>query len=182
MKKRVLALLIALSLAAVPPVYAAEDKVETEAAEEAVSEQEAETETTDEAASEQEAETETADEAASEQEPDTEPSDEAESEQKYDLNKALSELSEEDLDEYLQMLEGMDKREALENVLVVKQTLESEEFARLMEYPEMQALIDEVLKKAEKFIIEEPELMGKILVTMGLNEKIVNVLVALIKE
>lgn len=174
MKKRVLALLMALSLAAGPAVYAAEDKAEQETT--------AETEAAEEAASEQESGTEAAEEDTSEQKSGAEAASDAASKKMQDLGKALSEFTEEDLDEYVNMLEGMDKREALENVLVLSQTVKSEEFAHLMEYPEMQALIEEILKKAEKFIMEEPELMGKILVTMGLDEKIVNVLVALIRK
>lgn len=86
-------------------------------------------------------------------------------------------MSQEDMDKYMDMLLNMDMEEIFGNISTVHHVIESEEFQHLMEYPEMQALAGTAGKKAIELIFEDPALTGKIMVTMGMDEKLAKILV-----
>lgn len=86
-------------------------------------------------------------------------------------------LSEEDLNYYIDMIQNMDMNEIIGNISTISNVIQSEEFKHLMEYPEMQALAESASKKTVEMIMDDPALTGKILVTLGMDEKLVKVLV-----
>ena len=66
--------------------------------------------------------------------------------------------------------------ELLSNLGVLVEVLESEEFQRLMEYPEMQALAKTALTRLTDFAMNEPELATKVLVKLGADESAVDLM------
>ena len=66
--------------------------------------------------------------------------------------------------------------ELMSNLGVLVEVLESEEFQRLMEYPEMQALMRTAFERLVQFVTEEPELATKVLVALGADEKAVQLM------
>ena len=56
-------------------------------------------------------------------------------------------------------------------------TVKSEEFQALLEYPEGKALIEQIIRGGTEFVFEDSELTGKILITLGMPEDTVNLLV-----
>ena len=92
--------------------------------------------------------------------------------------KAASELTDEQVQEFTDKLKEIDVAQLLDNVTLIKNIAESEEFRHLMQYPEMQALVLAALDKAELFVLENPELTGEILLKLGADEKITNTIVA----
>ena len=66
--------------------------------------------------------------------------------------------------------------ELMSNLGVLVDVLNSEEFQRLLEYPEMQALMMTALDRLAHFVTEEPELATKVLMALGADESAVNVM------
>ncbi|MBP3901142.1 MAG: hypothetical protein J6D53_06785 [Blautia sp.] len=66
--------------------------------------------------------------------------------------------------------------ELMSNLGVLADVLRSEEFQRLLEYPEMQALMKTALDRLIQFVTEEPELATKVLVALGADESAVNLM------
>lgn len=66
--------------------------------------------------------------------------------------------------------------ELMSNLGVLLNVIESEEFQRLMEYPEMQALAKTALTRLTDFVMNEPELATKVLVKLGADESAVNLM------
>ena len=64
----------------------------------------------------------------------------------------------------------------MSNLGVLVDVLNSEEFQRLLEYPEMQALMETAFDRLTQFVMEEPELAAKVLVTLGADESAVNLM------
>ena len=66
--------------------------------------------------------------------------------------------------------------ELMSNLGVFVDVLNSEEFQRLMEYPEMQALAKTALTRLTDFVMNEPELATKVLVKLGADESAVQLM------
>lgn len=66
--------------------------------------------------------------------------------------------------------------ELMSNLGVLVEVMNSEEFKRLMEYPEMQALLETLLKRLTTFVMDEPELAAKVLVALGADESAVHLM------
>ena len=73
--------------------------------------------------------------------------------------------------ELIALLLQMDPEQAKEYYDTICAVITSEEFDRLMEYPQMQALVDTALEESAEFVLENKELTGEILVKLGVNEK-----------
>ena len=66
--------------------------------------------------------------------------------------------------------------ELMSNMGVLVNVIESEEFQRLMEYPEMQALAKTAFTRLTDFVMNEPELATKVLVKLGADESAVDLM------
>ena len=88
-------------------------------------------------------------------------------------------LTAQDVTEYL---EGIDYDELEKDLTAILAVVESEDFQHLMSYQEMQDLVIVLLDRMEDFAIEDPDLVAKICVALGLQEKFARLIPPLIKE
>ena len=79
-------------------------------------------------------------------------------------------------------LDNIDYDELEKDLTAVLKVLESEDFQHLMSYQEMQDLIVVLLDKMEDFAIDDPDLVAKICVKLGVSEDLAGLLPPLIRE
>lgn len=89
----------------------------------------------------------------------------------------IPDFSDENSQEFLDMLKNLDKETLMADLEMIKALLESEDFRHFMSYQEIQDLVTMTLKKIQDFIQEDRELVGKICNTLGIDETSVRLVV-----
>lgn len=97
----------------------------------------------------------------------------------HSLSEKVPENLEIDLAQLAGELKDIDYEQLEEDINLVLKVISSEEFKNLMSYQEMRDLTETAIIKAGEFAAEDPELVGKIAVTLGANENTVNAIARL---
>ena len=86
------------------------------------------------------------------------------------------------VEDVTEFLEGIDYEELEKNLKAILAMVQSEDFQSLMSYQEMQDLVIVAMDRIETFALEDPELVAKICVALGLQEKFASLIPSLIRE
>ena len=90
-------------------------------------------------------------------------------------------LSPEMIGELKNLIDGLKVEDIYEIASTAWGVGNSEEFKRLIEYPEMQALVKSALKKGIEVASDDPQMAKEILVTLGVEESYVDLLEELVR-
>ena len=80
------------------------------------------------------------------------------------------------------LIGDMKVEELLDLAMTILKVTDSEEFQHLMEYPEMQALAETVVKRCIRMFVDDPELAEKIMTTLGVDERAAAILAMMAEE
>ena len=87
-----------------------------------------------------------------------------------DLSAQQDDSLEKDEEELKKLLDEIDLEAIAEAAVLAESVLESDEFRSLISYQEVKELGEVVADRIIDFVVEDPELTGKILITLGLKE------------